>query len=113
MLQCALVELFKTWGVYPDCVVGHSSGEVAAAYACGALSLAEATRLVFHRATLQQRRAGSGRMLAIGLDRPGVEDLLETLGVPAGSDGEGATRVEIACENAPASTVVCGTEAGT
>ena len=110
MLQCALVELFKTWGVYPDCVVGHSSGEVAAAYACRALSLEEATRLVFHRATLQQRRAGSGRMLAIGLDRPGVEELLETLGVPTGSDGEGPARVEIACENAPASTVICGKE---
>ena len=51
MLQCALLEMFKTWGVYADCVVGHSSGEVAAAYACGALSLAEATRLVHHRAT--------------------------------------------------------------
>ena len=110
MLQCALVELFKTWGVYPDCVVGHSSGEVAAAYACGALSLSEATRLVFHRATLQQRRAGSGRMLAIGLDRPGVEEHLGSLGIPTGSEGEGATRVEIACENAPASTVICGKE---
>ena len=66
-IQCTLVELFKTWGVYPDCVVGHSSGEVAAAYASGALSLADATRLVFHRATLQQRVAGSGRMPAIGL----------------------------------------------
>ena len=70
MIQCALAELFKTWGVYPDCVVGHSSGEVAAAFACGALSLADATRLVYLRATLQQRVAGSGRMLAIGLDRP-------------------------------------------
>ena len=109
MIQCALAELFKTWRVYPDCVVGHSSGEVAAAYVCGALSLAEATRLVFHRATLQQRVAGSGRMLAIGLDRPGVEQVLETLGVPfrAGED----RRVEIACENAPASTVICGKEA--
>ena len=102
MIQCALLELLKTWGVFPDCVVGHSSGEVAAAYACGALSLEDATRLVFHRATLQQRRAGSGRMLAIGLDRPGVEQLL---------DGPiGAGRVEIACENAPASTVICGRE---
>ena len=80
MIQCALVELLKTWGVYADCVVGHSSGEVAAAYASGALSLAEATRLVFHRATLQQRTAGSGRMLPIGLDRAGVEELLESLG---------------------------------
>ena len=114
MIQCALVELLKTWGVYPDCVVGHSSGEVAAAYASGALSLAEATRLVFHRATLQQHTAGSGRMLAIGLDRTGVQELLQSLGMSFqfGEDGEaGHTAVEIACENAPANTVVCGKEA--
>ena len=109
-IQCALVELLKTWGVHADCVVGHSSGEVAAAYACGALSLADATRLVFHRATLQQRVAGSGRMLAVGLDRAGLEDMLETLRVPFRSD-QGPTRVEIACENAPANTVICGKEA--
>ena len=100
MIQCALVELLKTWGVYPDSVIGHSSGEVAAAYACGALSLADATRLVFHRATLQQRRAGSGRMLAVGLDRAGIEQILEA--------GIGAGSIEIACVNAPANTVVCG-----
>ena len=110
MIQCALAELYKTWGVYPDCVVGHSSGEVAAAYASGALSLAEATHLVFHRATLQQRVAGSGRMLPIGLDRAGVEQLLETLKVPFRPE-EGPAQVEIACENAPASTVICGKEA--
>ena len=104
-LQCALVELFKTWGVYPDCVVGHSSGEVAAAYASGALLLADATRLVFHRATLQQRTAGSGRMLAIGLDRPGVEELLDGLDVPFRLGGNRPVQVEIACENAPANTV--------
>ncbi len=111
MLQCALVELLRTWGVYPDCVVGHSSGEVAAAYACGALSLADATRLVFHRATLQQRTAGSGRMLAIGLGRPAVEELLDTLRVPFRAGEGGAARVEIACENAQANTVICGSEA--
>ncbi len=110
MIQCALVELFKTWGVYPDCVVGHSSGEVAAAYACGALSLGDATRLVFHRATLQQRTAGSGRMLAIGLDRSGVEELLDTLDVPFRLDASRTIQVEIACENAPANTVICGSK---
>ena len=109
-LQCALVELFRTWGVYPDCVLGHSSGEVAAAYACRALSLADATRLVYHRATLQQRVAGSGRMLAIGLDRSGVEELLDGLGTTFRSDGNRVPDVEIACENAPASTVICGRE---
>ncbi len=111
MIQCALVELLSTWGVQPDCVVGHSSGEVAAAYACGALSLAEATHLVYHRATLQQRVAGSGRMLAIGLDRAGVEELLDEIGVSFRSEGHGPARVEIACENSPANTVVCGREA--
>ena len=110
MIQCALVELFKTWGVYPDCVVGHSSGEVAAAYASGALSLTDATRLVYHRATLQQRVAGSGRMLTIGLDRPGLEELLDTLDIPFRLDGDRPVRVEIACENAPANTVICGPE---
>ena len=111
MLQCALVELFKTWGVYPDCVVGHSSGEVAAAYASGALSLAEATRLVYHRATLQQRTAGSGRMLPIGLDLSGVERMLDDLDIPFRSANGVPPPVEIACENAPASTVICGKEA--
>ena len=114
MIQCALVELLKSWGAYPDCVVGHSSGEVAAAYASGALSLEEATRLVFHRATLQQRTAGSGRLLAIGLDRMGVEELLHSLGMSfrSGEDAErGQPAVEIACENAPANTVICGKEA--
>ncbi|MBE7171675.1 MAG: SDR family NAD(P)-dependent oxidoreductase [Williamsia sp.] len=108
MIQCGLVELLKTWGVYADGVVGHSAGEVAAAYASGALSLEEATRLVYYRATLQQRTAGSGRMLAIGLDRAGVEALLQEAGLTYG-DGDGlSVDVEIACENAPASMVVCG-----
>ncbi len=110
MIQCALVELFKTWGIYPDCVIGHSSGEVAAAYASGALSLADATRLVFNRASLQQRTAGSGRMLAIGLDRQSVKELLETLDIPCQGDGSQSVPVEIACDNAPANTVICGLE---
>ena len=111
MIQCALVELLATWGVHPDCVVGHSSGEVAAAYASGALSLADATHLVYHRATLQQRVAGSGRMLAIDLDRPGVEDLLAGLSISFRSGNHRRAQVEIACENSPANTVICGTEA--
>ena len=109
MIQCALVELFKTWGVFPDCVVGHSAGEVAAAYACGALSLADATRVIYHRATLQQRTAGSGRMLAVGIDRAGVDDLLASLNATLQPDG-GPDAVGIACENSPASTVLCAGE---
>ena len=94
MIQCALFELFKTWGVHPECVIGHSSGEVAAAYASGMLSLAEATHLVYHRATLQQCVAGSGRMLAIGLDLSGVEELLDSLSIAFQPDGDRPTEVE-------------------
>ena len=111
MVQCALLELYKTWGIYPDCVFGHSSGEVAAAYASGALSLQEATHLVYHRAMLQQRVAGSGRMLAIGLDRAGIIELLKELGIPHSPQGDGRKlHVEVACENSPASSVICGKE---
>lgn len=99
LIEVALAELLKTWGVYPDGVIGHSAGEVAAAYAAGICSLEEATRLVFHRAVLQQRTAGSGRLLAVSLDRAGTEEVLAELGDPD---------LEIACENAPASTVICG-----
>ncbi len=105
MVQCALVETFKTWGVYADGVIGHSAGEMAAAYASGALSLEDASRLVFYRAQLQQRTAGSGRMLAIALDLEGVEALLTEMGITFRGD---QAQVEIACINAPASVVICG-----
>ena len=49
-------------------------------------------------------------MLAIGLDRPGVEELLDSSGVPFRLDGDRPVQVEIACENAPANTVICGRE---
>jgi acyl transferase domain-containing protein len=103
MIEVALTGLLKAWGVSPDAVIGHSSGEVAAACAAGAFSLAEATRLMYHRAVLQQRTAGSGRMLAVGLDRAGTEELLAEI-----TAGPGDPALEIACENSPASTVICG-----
>ena len=79
MIEVALTELLRSWGVRPACVIGHSAGEVAAAYAAGIYSLAEATRLIFHRAVQQQRTAGSGRMLAVGLDRAATEELLRAV----------------------------------
>jgi acyl transferase domain-containing protein len=58
---------------------------------------------MYHRAVLQQRTAGSGRMLAVGLDRAGTEELLAEI-----TAGPGDPALEIACENSPASTVICG-----
>ena len=101
LIQVALVELLKTWGVYPDVVVGHSSGEVAAAYSCGLLPLEDAVRVVHCRAEAQKQLEGSGRMLPISLGHEDVRKLLSDLGTK---------NVEIVCLNSPASTVVAGTE---
>lgn len=66
-IQYALTRLWSSWGIEPDAVVGHSVGEVAAAWASGALSLEQAVAVSFHRSTQQQRTAGEGTMLATGL----------------------------------------------
>lgn len=59
-LQVALAALWRSWGIEPDAVVGESVGEVAAAHVAGALSLADALRVVFHRESLTQQATGHG-----------------------------------------------------
>ena len=66
-LQAALTALWESWGITPAAVVGHSIGEMAAAYVSGALTLEEALRVSYHRSRLQQTQAGKGGMLAVGL----------------------------------------------
>lgn len=58
-LQIALVELLATLNIFPDVVVGHSSGEVAAAYAVGALSLRAACTVAYHRGRLARHVAAA------------------------------------------------------
>ncbi|XP_018429938.1 PREDICTED: probable polyketide synthase 16 [Nanorana parkeri] len=64
-IQVSLVDLLKHWGVNPDCVVGHSVGEVAAAYCSGLLSLEDAVKVIYHRSKLQCSVTG-GKMLVVG-----------------------------------------------
>lgn len=67
LIQAGLLALYRSWGITPSAVVGHSVGEVASAYACGALSLEDAITVSYHRSRLQQTLAGGGGMLAIGM----------------------------------------------
>lgn len=66
-IQAALTDLLASWDIVPEAVVGHSAGEVCAAYAAGALSFDDAITVIFHRSRLQQTTEGLGTMLAVGL----------------------------------------------
>jgi acyl transferase domain-containing protein/NADPH:quinone reductase-like Zn-dependent oxidoreductase/SAM-dependent methyltransferase/acyl carrier protein len=76
-IQAALTALWRSWGVEPDMIIGHSVGEIAAAHVAGILSLDDATRLVYHRSRLQKRTVGQGEMLAVSLPPREVESLLQ------------------------------------
>jgi len=75
-LQAGLAEVWRSWGIEPDAIVGHSVGEVAGAYVAGIFNLTDAVRLVYHRSRLQQRTTGQGEMLAVGLSASAAESLL-------------------------------------
>ncbi|MGV9268406.1 non-ribosomal peptide synthetase/type I polyketide synthase [Kitasatospora sp. NPDC003701] len=66
-VQVGLAALWRSRGVRPDAVVGHSTGEVAAFHEAGVYDLADAVKVVVHRSRLQQKLAGTGGMLAVAL----------------------------------------------
>jgi acyl transferase domain-containing protein/NADPH:quinone reductase-like Zn-dependent oxidoreductase/acyl carrier protein/SAM-dependent methyltransferase len=67
-MQISLAELWKSWGVHPAAIVGHSVGEIAAACLAGVFSLEEAARIIVLRARFMDGCArGEGTMLALGL----------------------------------------------
>jgi len=68
VVQIALTRLWRSWGVHPDGVLGHSVGELGAANAANALSIPETMRVAYHRSRLQALLAGRGAMLAVGLN---------------------------------------------
>ncbi len=76
-LQAALTEVLKEWGIQPDFIIGHSIGEVAAAYASGALTLEEGLQVSYHRSRLQAKRKNLGTMLAIGLGKEAAQPFLQ------------------------------------
>jgi acyl transferase domain-containing protein len=97
-LQIALVELWKSWGITPTRVVGHSVGEVAAAYCAGALSLEDTVLVIYHRSRLQDTTAGHGRMLAAGINPREAREMI----------GDLADRVHITAINSPALVTLGG-----
>lgn len=97
-LQIALVNVLYGWGIKPSSVVGHSSGEIAAAYAAGAITARSAIIIAYYRGKLAKEQEGKGAMAAVGLGRDEVTSYLE----------DGAV---IACENSPQSVTLSGDKA--
>ncbi|KAK8064661.1 Prosolanapyrone synthase [Apiospora phragmitis] len=76
-IQIALVDLLATWGVRPAAVVGHSAGEMAAAYASGRITAAEAIIAAYFRGQVVSKNQKKGAMLAVGLGAEKITPYLE------------------------------------
>jgi acyl transferase domain-containing protein len=94
-IQIALVNLLRSWGVTATAVVGHSSGEIAAAYATGGLTCRDAILAAYFRGLATKTKLADGAMAAVGLQANEVRPYL-TKGVVIG------------CENSPNSTTISG-----
>ncbi|WUN29645.1 SDR family NAD(P)-dependent oxidoreductase [Kitasatospora sp. NBC_00315] len=99
-IMVSLVPVWRTAGVVPDAVIGHSQGEIAAAYVAGALSLRDAARVVLLRSRALTEVAGTGTMVSVMLPADAVR---ERIG--------GWNSIAVAAVNNPTTTVVSGSDA--
>ncbi|ORB15344.1 type I polyketide synthase [Mycobacterium noviomagense] len=97
-VMVSLAELWRSIGVRPDAVIGHSQGEIAAAYVAGALSLRDAARVVTLRSKLLRELAGHGGMVSLACDVERARELLSAF----------ADRISIAAVNGRSAVVVSG-----
>ncbi|GLX08181.1 type I polyketide synthase [Microbispora sp. NBRC 16548] len=96
-VQVGLVEMLKAAGVRPGAVLGHSVGEVAAAYTAGALSLAQAAQVISERGMAQSVTRGQGRMAALGLPETAARQILA-----------GYPQLEVAAVNSDRDVTIAG-----
>lgn len=98
-LQIALVDLLRSYGIKPEAVLGHSSGEIAAAYASDVITLKEAIIIAYYRGkVLLGIDPSRGGMAAIGLGADQVQSYLQP-------------GVLVGCENSPNSVTLTGDKA--
>lgn len=103
-LQIALVDLLSSWNVVFDIIIGHSSGEIAAAYAAQTLSREEALAIAYYRGSVSKKAQNAlgipGGMAAVGLNDQDVQNRILGLGL--------SPDLSVACINSPSSTTVSG-----
>ena len=104
-VQIALIDLLTNASILPNAVIGHSSGEIAAAYVPGALDHKNAMAISYHRSFLgnlsKQKIKRPDSMAAVGLPEPDVERFV----------AETTTgKATVACLNDPSNTTISGDE---
>ncbi|KAI0234497.1 Phenolphthiocerol synthesis polyketide synthase type I Pks15/1 [Lamellibrachia satsuma] len=105
-VQMALTELLKKYDVIPDVVIGHSVGEMAAAYACAKLSFQNAVYVIDERARALKKTSGSGTMLAATVSQREVEEINAT-------NEAVFAEFDIAAVNSASQTVLSGSRTDT
>ncbi|PHH90553.1 hypothetical protein CDD83_3315 [Cordyceps sp. RAO-2017] len=104
VLQIALVDLLEHWGIKPSAVIGHSSGEIAAAYASQALSREDCLSVAYQRGVVSEVakiRCPGGSMMAVGLSTQEVQSYLTRPKAP----------VVVGCVNSPGNVTLTGDRA--
>lgn len=105
-IQIGLTKLLDAWGVSPSAVIGHSSGEIGAAFAAGAITLEDAMSIAYWRGKVASEMKYKhphlrGAMLAVGAGAEDIRVIIKTLGLQ---------KVNVACENSPNSITASGDE---
>ncbi|KAJ5904404.1 hypothetical protein N7504_006787 [Penicillium tannophilum] len=102
-VQLGLVDLLSSWGIHPKAVVGHSSGEIAAAYAAQILTLEECVRIAYSRGVaadiVAKDKTIQGAMLAVGANAGEIQQVLDAMR---------GQRAVIACVNSDSSVTLSG-----
>jgi acyl transferase domain-containing protein len=98
LIQVGLTAMWRSHGVEPGAIIGHSVGEVTAAYVAGVLTLEEALLVSYHRSRIQKKAAGAGKMLAVSMSQEQCTNLLKEM------KGE----VSIAAINSPTAVTLAG-----
>ncbi|KAI1412962.1 hypothetical protein F5Y13DRAFT_199455 [Hypoxylon sp. FL1857] len=118
VLQIALVDLLESFGITPAAVIGHSSGEIAAAYAAGSLTKETACKVTFYRGilagkltktTVSSSTMSRGAMMSVNIPQDKVSTYIEKID----STGKGQVlkdSIHLACVNSPLNCTLSGTE---